>query len=139
MCFSINVRSTRSAIDFRQCGQTRPPASDGVRLTSPSQDLHCRSIISDMKPLISALALIVAAVSLQAQTGTSPLMDAARKERDRQAQTKSTTVYTDGNSHGLSVGNVTTATATSPAETPKAAAKPTESAPDPKAVRDEAI
>jgi len=92
-----------------------------------------------MKPLISALALIVAAVSLQAQTGTSPLMDAARKERDRQAQTKSSTVYTDGNSHGLSVGNVTTATATSAAATPTAAAKPTESAPDPKTVRDENI
>src|SRR5215813_250209 len=113
MCFSINERSTRSEIGLRQCGQTRPSASDGVRLTSPSQDRHCRSIISDMKPLISALAIIVAAVSVQAQTGTSPLMDAARKERDRQAQTKSSTVYTDTNSHGLAVGNDNTATAIS--------------------------
>src|SRR5215471_5149910 len=98
MCFSVIERSIRRDIGFRQCGQTRPPASAGVRPTSRSQDLHCRSIISDMKPLISALAIIVAAVSLQAQTGSSPLMDAARKERDRQAQTKSSTIYTDVNS-----------------------------------------
>src|SRR5215467_10680692 len=112
MCFSTNERSTRRGIDFRQCGQTRPPASAGVRPTSRSQDLHCRSIISDMKPLISALAIIVAAVSLQAQTGSSPLVEAARKERERRAQIKSSIEYTDANSHDLTVGNVTTATAT---------------------------
>jgi len=96
-----------------------------------------------MKPLISALVIIVAAVSLQAQTGSSPLMDAARKERERRAQTKSSTVYTDANSHGLTVGNVTTATATAATEAAAAAAeasaKAAEAAPDPKAVREEEV
>ena len=143
MCFSVNERSVRRDIGFRQCGQTNPPASAGVKLTSLSQDLHCRSIISDMKPLISALVIIDAAVSLQAQTGSSPLMDAARKERERRAQTKSSTVYTDANSHGLTVGNVTTATATAATEAAAAAAeasaKAAEAAPDPKAVREEEV
>ncbi len=130
-------------MDFRQWGQTSPSASDGARLTSRSQDLHCRSIIVVMKPLISALVTIVAAVSVQAQTGTSPLIQAARKERERQAEVKSSIDFTDANSHGITGGNVTTATAspaTKAAEAAEAtAAKTPATAPDPFAVRDENI
>jgi len=67
-------------------------------------------------------------------------MDAARKERDRQAQTKSTTTYNDSNSHGLAVGNVTTATTTAPAETVlPGTAKSSVPAADAKAKREEDI
>jgi chromosome segregation ATPase len=93
-----------------------------------------------MKPLISVLAIIVAAVSAQAQSRPDPLVEAARKERDRQAQIKSTIEFTDSNSHGITGGNVTTATASVPAEKPvPAAEKSSESAPDPLLVKEEKI
>ena len=62
-----------------------------------------------MKPLILILA---AAISLQAQD----LADAARKERARQAQNKSTRVFSDTNSHVLR--------SSAPAPAPKPAATP---------------
>jgi hypothetical protein len=72
-----------------------------------------------MKPLI---LILFAAVSLQAQS----VADAARQERARQAQSKSTRVFTDGNAHLLnpiapSGGAVPSASAAK-AQTPAAAA-----------------
>ena len=52
------------------------------------------SIISDMKPLI---LIVAASISLGAQT----IADAARQERTRQAQVKSTRVFTDANAHSV--------------------------------------
>ena len=105
-----------------------------------------------MKPLISALVIIVAAVSVQAQTGTSPLIEAARRERERRAEVKASIDFTDANSHGLTGGNVTTAiaspatkaaeaadTAAAAAAVAAAAAKTPETAPNPWAARDENI
>ena len=94
-----------------------------------------------MKALISALVIIVAGVSLQAQTGTSPLIEAARRERERRKEVKSSIDFTDANSHGLTVGNVTTATVTAPkvGETAEVVVKIVETAPDPFVLRDENI
>ena len=61
-------------------------------------------MMPDIKPLI---VILVAAVSAQSQD----LADAARKERARQAQNKSTRVFSDGNSHLLK--------STAPAPAPK--------------------
>jgi hypothetical protein len=98
------------------------PASAGVKLTSLSQARHCMSIISDMKPLI--LILFVAA-SAQAQS----IADAARQERARQAQYKSTRTFSDANTHVVRPitpadvsASPTTAAKTAPAAARSAAA-----------------
>src|SRR6186713_1230335 len=88
-----------------------------MKLTSLSQARHCMSMMPDIKPLI---VILVAAVSAQSQD----LADAARKERARQSQNKSTRVFSDGNSHLLK--------STAPAPAPKAAA-PAAGAPGAKA------
>jgi hypothetical protein len=72
-----------------------------------------------MKPLI---LILLAAISLEAQN----VADAARQERERQAQAKSTRVFTDGNAHllnpiapsGGAVPSAGAAKAQTPATTP---------------------
>src|SRR5436189_6008562 len=59
------------------CGHLTRSAREGGISTSSSQARHLKCIIGVMKPLIVVLLL---AISVQAQT---PLVDAARKERER--------------------------------------------------------
>jgi hypothetical protein len=64
-----------------QCGQVMRSEGEGVIARSRSHDRHLKCIIGVMKPLLTILLI---AVSVQAQS----LADAARKERERQANLK---------------------------------------------------
>ena len=74
-----------------------------------------------MKPLI---LILLAAISLEAQN----VADAARQERARQAQSKSTRVFTDGNGHLLNPitpsGGAVPTPGTEKAQTPATPATP---------------
>src|SRR5436190_24300716 len=80
--------SMRSATGVWQPGHLGTPfSSNGVKTISLSHLRHLVNIICDMKPLI---LILLAAVFAQGQT----IADAARRERARQAQVKTTKVFT---------------------------------------------
>src|SRR5262245_12725445 len=70
-----------------QCGQSSSPAEEGEIASSPSQALHLKCIIGAMKPL---MVILLVAGFVQAES----VADVARKERERQAQSKPTQVIT---------------------------------------------
>src|SRR5262245_63107865 len=80
-----------TGISTLHCGQRTRSVCDGETATTPSQRRHLKVTVGVMKPL---LVMLLLAASVQAQS----LVDAARKEKERQSKLQSTRVLVVDNS-----------------------------------------